>query len=67
MVALEPVNEDTPRRATPWYRQLYAQVLIAIVAGICVGYFSPETGVALQPLGDAFIKLIKMSSRQSYF
>jgi aerobic C4-dicarboxylate transport protein len=60
MVALEPVNEDTPRRATPWYRQLYAQVLIAIVAGICVGYFSPETGVALQPLGDAFIKLIKM-------
>ncbi|CAN5195195.1 dicarboxylate/amino acid:cation symporter [soil metagenome] len=44
----------------PWYAQLYLQVLIAITAGIAVGHFAPATGEALQPLGDAFIKLVKM-------
>ncbi len=41
-------------------RLLYVQVLIAIALGILVGALWPETGVALKPLGDAFIKLIKM-------
>lgn len=36
------------------------QVLAAIVAGGLIGHFAPETGVALKPLGDAFIKLVKM-------
>ena len=49
-----------PPAARPWYRHLYVQVLIAILAGILVGHFSPQTGEALKPLGDAFIKLIKM-------
>jgi len=44
----------------PWYRILYVQVLIAVVAGIVVGHFSPKFGESLKPLGDAFIKLIKM-------
>ena len=44
----------------PLYRQLYAQVLLAILAGGLIGHFSPEAGVALKPLGDAFIKLVKM-------
>ncbi|MBO9622990.1 MAG: dicarboxylate/amino acid:cation symporter [Sphingomonas sp.] len=39
---------------------LYVQVLIAIAAGITVGAFWPATGAALQPLGDAFIALVKM-------
>ncbi|MDI1319009.1 MAG: dicarboxylate/amino acid:cation symporter [bacterium] len=39
---------------------LYVQVLIAIVAGIFLGHFEPEFGASLKPLGDAFIKLIKM-------
>ena len=39
---------------------LYIQVLIGILLGLIVGAFWPETGVALKPLGDAFIKLIKM-------
>ena len=43
-----------------WYRHLYAQVLLAIVSGIIVGHFFPAFGVALKPLGDAFIKLVKM-------
>jgi aerobic C4-dicarboxylate transport protein len=49
-----------PTRVRPWYRHLYAQVLVAIVAGILLGYFAPATGEALKPLGDAFIKLVKM-------
>ncbi|MXP26746.1 C4-dicarboxylate transporter DctA [Altererythrobacter indicus] len=44
----------------PWYRHLYAQVLVAIIAGVLVGHFFPATGEALKPIGDAFIKLIKM-------
>lgn len=44
----------------PFYRSLYFQVMTAIVAGGLIGHFAPETGVALKPLGDAFIKLVKM-------
>ena len=44
----------------PVYKQLYAQVLAAILAGFLLGYFLPETGAAMRPLGDGFIKLIKM-------
>jgi aerobic C4-dicarboxylate transport protein len=42
------------------HRLLYVQVLVAIVAGVLIGYFFPATGEALKPLGDGFIKLIKM-------
>ena len=48
----------TPRR--PWYTVLYIQVLIAIAVGIFIGHFFPKAGVALKPLGDGFISLIKM-------
>ena len=44
----------------PVYTSLYAQVLFAIVCGVVLGHFFPEQGAALKPLGDAFIKLIKM-------
>jgi aerobic C4-dicarboxylate transport protein len=44
----------------PWHRILYVQVLIAIALGIVIGHFFPHTGVALKPLGDGFIALIKM-------
>jgi aerobic C4-dicarboxylate transport protein len=44
----------------PLYRSLYFQVIVAIVAGIVLGIFAPHTGEAMKPLGDAFIKLIKM-------
>ncbi|MFO7306730.1 MAG: dicarboxylate/amino acid:cation symporter [Gammaproteobacteria bacterium] len=43
-----------------WMRSLYVQVIVAILLGILVGHFAPETGAALKPLGDGFIKLIKM-------
>jgi aerobic C4-dicarboxylate transport protein len=44
----------------PLYKSLYLQVLVAIVIGILLGHFYPDTGAAMKPLGDAFIKLIKM-------
>jgi aerobic C4-dicarboxylate transport protein len=47
-------------RAKPWYRHLYAQVLVAIIAGVLLGHFAPATGEAMKPIGDAFIKLVKM-------
>ena len=47
-------------RSRPWYTVLYIQVLIAIAIGVAVGHFCPDTGMALKPLGDGFIALIKM-------
>lgn len=44
----------------PWYRHLYVQVLIAIFLGVVIGHFWPATGEALKPLGDGFIKLVRM-------
>jgi aerobic C4-dicarboxylate transport protein len=44
----------------PWYTVLYIQVLIAIAVGIFIGHYFPKAGVALKPLGDGFIALIKM-------
>ena len=44
----------------PFYRSLYVQVLIAIMIGAALGTFFPHTGAAMKPLGDGFIKLIKM-------
>jgi aerobic C4-dicarboxylate transport protein len=41
-------------------RSLYVQVLLAIIAGVFLGWQNPELGTELKPLGDAFIKLIKM-------
>src|SRR5712671_380866 len=48
----------TTRR--PWYTVLYIQVLIAIAVGVLIGHYFPTAGVALKPLGDGFISLIKM-------
>ena len=49
-----------PAKPGRWYTQLYVQVLIAIALGVTIGYFWPGVGEALKPLGDAFIKLVKM-------
>ncbi|RUT81293.1 MULTISPECIES: dicarboxylate/amino acid:cation symporter [unclassified Mesorhizobium] len=44
----------------PFYAQLYVQVLVAITVGILLGHFYPSVGESMKPLGDAFIKLVKM-------
>ena len=47
-----------PRR--PLWKSLYVQVLVAIALGVLVGWLWPAAGAALKPLGDGFIKLVKM-------
>ncbi len=44
----------------PFYKVLYLQVLFAIACGVLLGVFYPSVGVDMKPLGDGFIKLIKM-------
>ncbi len=55
-----PAQAPAPRGRRPWYRVLYIQVLIAIALGVALGYFYPDLGKSMKPLGDGFIKLIKM-------
>ena len=43
----------------PFYKVLYVQVLAAIVIGVLLGFFFPDIGASMKPLGDGFIKLIK--------
>ena len=57
------MNATVPAIVAPrlaWWKALYAQVLIAIVVGGALGHFAPDFAVALKPLGDAFIKLVKL-------
>ncbi len=44
----------------PLYKYLYFQVIVAIIIGILLGHFQPTLGASMKPLGDGFIKLIKM-------
>jgi aerobic C4-dicarboxylate transport protein len=55
------MNQGVESRAKrPFYANLTVQVLSAIALGIAVGHWAPETGAAMKPLGDGFIKLIRM-------
>jgi len=47
-------------RSRAFFSSLYGQVLVATIAGVVLGHFAPETGAALKPLGDGFIKLVRM-------
>jgi aerobic C4-dicarboxylate transport protein len=63
MTAASPVSIVTPlpaRVSIPWYRRLYSLVLAAIVLGALLGYFFPDFAQRLRPLGDVFIRLIRM-------
>src|SRR6267154_2475077 len=44
----------------PFFKSLYFQVLLAIAAGVLLGHYYPQLGEQMKPLGDAFIKMIKM-------
>jgi aerobic C4-dicarboxylate transport protein len=54
------MTETTVSARRPFYRHLYFQVLVAIVLGISLGFFKPAWGEQMKPLGDGFIKLIRM-------
>lgn len=57
-LAMTAMTATTKR--PPLYKSLYFQVILAIILGVLIGHFYPDTGKALKPLGDGFIKLIKM-------
>ena len=59
IVATEYAVARAPRRKS-LLGQLYVQVLIAIALGAAIGHFWPDFGASLKPLGDGFIKLVKM-------
>jgi aerobic C4-dicarboxylate transport protein len=50
----------TAKRQQPLYARLWFQVIVGIVIGVVLGYMNPPAGAAMKPLGDAFIKLIRM-------
>ena len=54
------VDQVAPARKLKFYQILYVQVIFAIVVGVALGALKPELGQQMQPLGDAFIKLVKM-------
>lgn len=49
-----------PSAPKPWYRHLYVQVIVGMLLGVLLGWLWPEAGKAVKPLGDGFIKLVKM-------
>lgn len=56
----QPSAAALEKRAKPFYRSLWGQVVAAVGVAIVLGYVWPDTGVAMRPLGDAFIRLITM-------
>jgi aerobic C4-dicarboxylate transport protein len=59
IAGVNPVVPAKPPRK-PFYKALYLQVLVAVVVGVIFGYVSPDNAIAMKPLGDAFISLVKM-------
>jgi aerobic C4-dicarboxylate transport protein len=54
------IHSTSPAARKPLYKELYFQVLIAIVLGIGLGFFNPPLAQQMKPLGDGFVKLIRM-------
>ena len=59
---IQPISDGQPVAAArkPFYRHLYFQVLVAIALGVAIGHFWPAWGESFKPLGEGFIKLVKM-------
>ena len=55
-----PPTPQIPPAKRPLYKSLYVQVLFAVICGVLLGHFYPQLGADMKPLGDGFIKLIKM-------
>ena len=59
-VAVDVAQRIAPAERRPWYSQLWVLVFAGMVLGVLVGHFAPQAGEQLQPLGDAFIKAMRM-------
>ena len=59
---IDPPKSELVRLANkpPWYTSLFFQLLVAIIAGILIGWLWPDLGSSFKPFADGFIKLIKM-------
>ncbi|MBY8828582.1 dicarboxylate/amino acid:cation symporter [Hephaestia mangrovi] len=57
---MQPGDAIVAPKRQPFYRHLYAQVLVAIVLGAAIGQLAPSFGESLKPLGDGFIKIVSM-------
>ena len=55
---ISPTTHGGPPK--PFYMQLYFQVLFGVILGVLLGHFFPDFAVLFKPLGDAFIKIVKM-------
>jgi aerobic C4-dicarboxylate transport protein len=53
-------GEVATRKKKPIYQDLFFQVIVGMIAGVVLGLVRPDIGQAMAPLGDAFIKLIRM-------
>lgn len=60
MLHTAPDTPQLPQGRPKFYYSLYFQVIVAIIIGIILGNFFPDFGASLKPLGEAFIKLVKM-------
>src|SRR6266852_3543763 len=62
MIAHDAANTTTPTpwRARRWYADLSVQILVAMVLGGFAGYIWPQSADSMKPLGDLFIKLVRM-------
>jgi aerobic C4-dicarboxylate transport protein len=60
MAMRAPVAEVSARRRRPLYKDLSLQILVAMVLGSLVGYLWPQSADSLRPLGDLFIRLVRM-------
>jgi aerobic C4-dicarboxylate transport protein len=56
----DTISSPVTAARRPLYRELYFQVLVAITLGVALGYFNPPLAEKMKPLGDGFIKLIRM-------
>src|SRR5215468_6017205 len=59
-MATQTATAELTTHHKPFFKSLYFQVLTAIALGVLLGHFYPELGEQMKPLGDAFIKTIKM-------
>ena len=61
MAVAQPISDSAVRKSRPLLGPLWLQVMIGIVLGVAIGVRFPHFAVALKPMGDAFIQLIRMT------
>ncbi len=60
-MSISTISETAPQRSVKaWWKELWVQVMIAMALGVALGIYRPDFAIQMQPLGDAFIKAIRM-------